>query len=179
MDEWQLTYWDWFILEFPHNPNEFNAGAKKGKMYLLPITGPYPSNNPKEVEVSPGTAFMLPIYVTLGTDHLDGTKDVKSGVDEYVDAEVMITLDGAPLLCANYSGCDSEADLADYYTSGDFDPPHFVPEFGVEYIWFEGLGVILPPLPVGEYVLHLMVENGLFDHDPDFDNTWNITIAPK
>lgn len=122
-------------------------------MEFLPIFGEMASGNVFEVEVSPGTKFMLPIALYLGFP-----EDEPIAPSAFSGA---VTLDGQPIAEPN----------GDYYFGPtNLEPPIMFGEF--EIAFYQGLGVVIGPLTPG---LHTIELSSIVDGDA-FSNTWYITV---
>jgi hypothetical protein len=150
LDGWMEAYLVWF-----------DAGAdpdyRDGNVAFLPIAG----ESPFEVEVEPGTAFVLPIATWLGVSaDEDPLPDDWWGDRDHIFGDVY--LDGQPIAVPN----------EDYYVGPSIlDPPVLG---GNDY--YQALVVVIPPLTPGlhEIILH----SEFVDFAAAFDNTWYITVTP-
>ena len=150
LDGWMEAYLVWF-----------DAGADPdyldGNVAFLPIVG----ESPFEVEVEPGTAFVLPIATWLGVSaDEDPLPDEWWGDRDHIFGDVY--LDGQPIAVPN----------EDYYVGPTMlDPPILG---GIDF--YQALVVVIPPLTPG---LHEIVLHAEFvDFGAAFDNTWYITVTP-
>jgi hypothetical protein len=150
LDGWMEAYLVWF-----------DAGADPdyldGNVAFLPIVG----ESPFEVEVKPGTAFVLPIATWLGVSaDEEPLPDEWWGDRDHIFGDVY--LDGQPIAVPN----------EDYYVGpSTLDPPILG---GIDF--YQALVVVIPPLTPGmhEVVLH----SEFVDYGVAFDNTWYITVTP-
>lgn len=129
-----------------------DADVPAGNVAFLPIIG----ESPFDIQVRPGTALVLPIALYLGFP-----TDTPLGPDKFTAA---VTLDGAAI-----------AEPKDEYYVG---PTYVDPLILGLVAFYEGLVVVINPLTPGEHtiVLYSSIDapEGLYE----FNNTWNITVAP-
>jgi hypothetical protein len=183
LTEWHDVYWRWMFGE---------GDGMVGNVRLMPMPSSIPTGDGSkeapltfvgqlDVTLEAGTAFVLPLYGYIG-ERYEGYPDVPD--DEPFPDELLLswlhpefTIDGQTVV--------SEENKADFYVGpSSFDPIIMYPapsEYGsVAAIWFQGIGIVCPPLSEGEHVLHLYEEFTI----PDafymvFDNTWNITVVDE
>ncbi len=126
--------------------------AREKNVAFLPIVGESPFN----VEVKTGTALVLPIALWLG---FEGDPVLEPG--DFVGA---VTLDGQPI---------AEPNIDVLVGPTPVDPPLF----GV-VTFYQGLGVVIKPLTPGVHTIELFSSVNTPDGLAEFNNTWNITVAP-
>jgi len=156
LDDWMVAYMGW--LNASADP-----AARIRNVAFLPIICPYdPGPEPCifEVEVEPGTAFVLPVATWLGEDENDTLLDEWFGDPSHVFGE--LSLNGGPIVEIN----------EDYYVG----PTPFEPPILDFYFFYQALSCVILPLPPGvhEVVLH----SEFVDLGAEFDNIWNITVVP-
>jgi hypothetical protein len=126
-----------------------------------------------DVTLSPGQAFVLPLYGFLGTDYTDGTPP-----DQFLPLSVFQTLnltfqiDGRTVV--------DQTNVLNFYTAFFFNPP--IPIVGFppvnSIIWFQGISIVHHPLSVGTHTFQLDAVNtqpafgGFFE----YHNTWTVTV---
>jgi len=159
-----------------------------GNVQFLPVpAGAYQNESgywvgSADVALKSKWSFFLPVYVFYGERYNTGALDDPPGwppAEAFTDADVLITLDGTPILDSG------TVDLSTYY--GDtvyFTQPIPYAEptaYGsVAALWIKGLRFVEPALSDGEHMLHLLVtsqflqDNFLF---PGWDNTWHISVG--
>jgi hypothetical protein len=188
LGEWLEVYWTWYSSgELPDT----------GRVLLLPLpqgiydigTGsfddPYTMHGDMEISVRPGTPFVLPIMSWIG-ERYEGwpaVPDDSPFPDEwfgtYITADV--TLDGRPIL----------EDFTAYYVPVTyFGEPVAYPyptDYGsVAAVFFQGVGFVCNPLPVGVHT----ITNDVYILIPPEDwtlwpggygviyhNSWTITVG--
>ena len=146
LDAWIGTYLRWFEAGLDPDTRVKNVA-------FLPIVG----DSPFDIEVRPGTAFVLPIALWLGFEG--------DPVLEPSDFFGVVTVDGQPIAEPN----------GDYLVGPTpVDPPIF----GV-VVFYQGLGVVIKPLKPGTHTIELYssVNDPIFGLQ-EFTNTWNVTVAP-
>lgn len=149
LDEWIGTHLRW--LEAGQDPD-----ARVNNVAFLPIVGDLPSGNVFDIEVKPGTAFVLPIALWLG---FEGDPELQPS-----DFFGAVTLDGKPIAEPNI----------DYLVGPTpVDPPLF----GV-VTFYQGLGVVIKPLTPGMHTIELYSSINSPDGFSEFTNTWNIVVTP-
>ena len=185
LTEWQTAYWRWF-LGSDQNP----AQSMVGNVKLMPnpdqeFSGEGTEENPLlvigelEITLRPGTPFVLPLFATYGETYNNGTPDDDPALyaDRLETISMHLTIDGRMVV--------SDANKAAFYVPAtDFDPPVAYPEstdYGsVAAIWFLGVGIVSPPLSVGQHVIRLDgtdIVPGVYS--VIFQNTWHVTVTPR
>ena len=178
-------YWRWF-LGSDQNP----AQSMVGNVKLMPnpdqeFSGEGTEENPLlvigelEITLRPGTPFVLPLFATYGETYNNGTPDDDPALyaDRLETISMHLTIDGRMVV--------SDANKAAFYVPAtDFDPPVAYPEstdYGsVAAIWFLGVGIVSPPLSVGQHVIRLDgtdIVPGVYS--VIFQNTWHVTVTPR
>jgi hypothetical protein len=131
-----------------------------------------------EITVAPGTPFVLPVFALVGERYqgYPQVPDDQPFSDAFVLAGVrpVLTIDGQTII--------SDQNKEQFYVSATyFDPvlPYSVPtDYGaVAAVFFQGAGIVSPPLKPGVHVIHLYEPYIL----PGFwgiiyDNTWIVTV---
>jgi hypothetical protein len=180
MAEWLTVYWR----------SLFEGGeGKVGNVLLLPMPagvceGEGTEQNPNvcvgelDITIEAGTAFVLPLFAWIG-ERYDGYPGVPD--DEPIPDDLLIawthpnlTLDGEIIV--------SDENKESFYVGQTlFDPPIvWAPPSPAGLVWFQGFGIVCPPLSEGEHVLHLYEPFSLFDsYFGVYDNTWNITVVDE
>jgi hypothetical protein len=193
--EWLSTYWRWYY------SGADLASSKVGQVQLMPLPvgeqtgGDWTPTNPAvlvgqlEITLPPGTPFVLPVFAWVG-ERYEGYPAVPD--DPPMDNAValssvhpVLTIDGRTVL--------SDANKAAFYIPPTaFDPivAYSTPtDYGaVGAAFFQGVGIVSPPLPVGRHVIHLdeplIIPPGAYSGLPDgigliYHNTWIVTVTPK
>jgi hypothetical protein len=157
LDEWMEVYLRW-IEDFAPPDARVNNVA-----FIDVFFGTF------DIEVEPGTAFVLPVVAWIGAPNDPEIPDEWWGDSYYIDGEVW--LNGEMILEIN----------GDYYVGPtELDPPLF----GF-YPYYQALACLINPLPPGEHELRVV---SYFHNIPpeynvepmplDFDNTWTIKVLP-
>lgn len=184
--EWFSTYWRWFY-GTAQNP----AQGVVGHVQLMPqpvgtqVGGTWTPIDPAvyvgalSINLRPGTPFVLPLLGLVG-ERYEGYPTVPDDDPAfYANAtySAKLTIDGKTIV--------SPANQAAYFLPVTFfDPiveyPGGPTSYGsVAAIWFEGIGIVSPPLPVGVHVIHLdatLIVPSVFG--VTYDNTWTVTVTP-
>jgi hypothetical protein len=175
-------YWRWFF-----GTAQDPAQSTNGHVTFIsqpvgePISG---SGTPEDpvvlvgelaITLRPGTSFVLPLVGTVG-ERYEGYPGVPDDdpANFTNSLSATLTIDGRTVV--------SDAnDDAFFIPVTYFDPIVAYPEptsYGsVAAVWFDGIGIVSPPLPVGVHVIHLdatIIVPGAFG--VTFDNTWTITV---
>ncbi len=185
--EWLGTYWRWYY------SGADLTQSKVGPVQLMPlpvgelISGSGTSDDPflfrgqLEITLPPGTPFVLPEFAWVGERYegYPAVPDDSPIPDDVLLAGVhpVLTIDGRTVL--------SDANKAAFYVPPTpFDPIVVYPEpssYGsVAAVFFQGDGIVSPPLPPGVHVIHLYepwIIPGLIALI--YDNTWIVTVSPK
>jgi hypothetical protein len=132
------------------------------------------------ITLRPGTPFVLPLVGIVG-ERYEGYPGVPDDdpalfTDLLAGISAHLTIDGKTII--------SDANKAAFYLPATFfDPVVTYPEptlYGsVAAVWFQGIGIVSPPLSVGVHVIHLdatLIVPGFFGEI--FDNTWTVTVTP-
>lgn len=180
---WLTTYWQWSL----STAQDLNQ-SMVGHVQLMPLpsedflggTGtsddPYVFAGELAITIRPGTPFVLPLLTLYGERYNDGTPDDNPADFTGTTMSATLTIDGRTVLSpAN--------DSAFTVPTTFFHPAVVYPEptgyNSVAAIWFQGVGIVSPPLPVGVHVIHL---DGTLDVPgffvETFDNTWTVTVSP-
>lgn len=136
-----------------------------------------------DVTLKKNQSFVLPLAAWTREVYGDGTIDPAVPDSVFVDSHLVLKIDGKTVLDS------ARDDLSAYYVPTiALDRPVKYAEptsYGsVGLVGFQGIGIELPPLPVGEHTMTLCSE--VFAVVPDanhpvntgefFENTWNITV---
>ena len=123
--------------------------------------------------------FFLPVFYWIGESYVDGSQDDPDfpAFSDFLDANVLVTLDGVPFV-------DSAAGLEDNYVDTTYYPHPIAYAAPTSYdsinaYFVKGLAAEHGPLSPGTHVMHLVVTSpflaGLAGFD-GWDNTWTITV---
>jgi hypothetical protein len=194
LEEWLSTYWSWF-----YSGADPAQGTVNGvKLMPLPageqLGGAWTPEDPAylkgsiEVVVPSGTPFVLPEFAWVG-ERYQGYPGVPDDppMDNAIalqDVAVSLTIDGVTVI--------SDANKADFYIPPSyFDPIVTYPapsSYGsVAAVFYQGVGFVSQPLPVGTHVIHLyepmIIKAGDYPGLPAglgmiYDNTWTIKVVP-
>lgn len=189
LTEWLSTYWRWYY-----------SGADPvqsvvGRVQLMPLPagnqvgGNWTPTDPAilvgelDITLCPGTPFVLPLVGWIG-ERYEGYPATPD--DLAIPKEVLLggvspnlTIDGRLVVsdaneAAFYVGPTAFEPIVEYPTPSSYG--------SVAAVFFQGTGIVSPPLPVGKHEMHLY-EPYLINWPPYvfgmvFDNTWNITVSP-
>ena len=182
--EWFTLYWRWFF-----GTDQDPAQSTVGHVQFMPqpvgepISGSGTPEDPVvlvgelEITLRPGIPFVLPLLGAVG-ERYEGYPAVPDDDPALFAGATMsanLTIDGRTVV--------SEANAEAFFIPATyFDPIVTYPEptssGSVAAVWFNGIGVISPPLPVGVHVIHLdatSIVPGFFG--VTFDNTWTVTVT--
>jgi hypothetical protein len=137
-----------------------------------------------DVTLRPWTAFVMPILVYIGESFVEDVPNedpVQFPMTLFTGAEVLVTLDGYPLInsrtedLCRYFFPAARPDGAVFFDEPvSYDPPQPRGPLNADAaIWVKGLGFVYPPLSVGKHTLTLFVDSKL---GFGFLNTWHITV---
>ena len=184
---WFSTYWRWYF-----GTAQDPAQSTVGHVQLMPqpaeelVSGSGTPEDPAvfvgelAITLRPGSPFVLPLVGIVGERYAGypGVPDDDPALfTDLLDAiSANLTIDGRTVI--------SEANQAAFYIPATFlDPIVTYPEptsYGsVAAVWFQSIGIISQPLPVGVHVIHLDATDilqgffGLVYH-----NTWIVTVTP-
>lgn len=135
----------------------------------------------RDVEMMVGSPFALGVLAWAGESYVqeECPDDEPLAPDLFLEADVLITVDGHPLIDSDHD------DLGDYYYEAtEFDPPIVYDEPANRgdcdadaAIWVQGLGFLHGPLTPGEHTLVLDATADFLGFHVRFINTWNITVS--
>ena len=182
LGDWLERYWTWYY---------GGEGAQPGRVrntVFLPLPAGEPteadpsiSEGTLDVKLRPGERFVLPLFAFVGERYLEDLPDddpaaLPPGVVS--DAHILLKLDGKTLV-------DSEVDdMSELFVQTRYFPKPVVYEEPHEYapdvhavsaIWFQGFGVVQPPLSKGEHTIELFVYSDVGGFG--YHNTWHITVG--
>jgi hypothetical protein len=135
----------------------------------------------QDFTLAAGDRFFLPVHTWFGETYEDGSTDpVDFPPDTLytVDNDVLVTLDGEPLI-------DSATDdLADFFVEVTYFDEPIVYDQPTDYgsinaIYVKGLAVTSPKLDAGTHEVRLTVSDPFLTDNFGFfgyDNTWNLTV---
>jgi hypothetical protein len=130
------------------------------------------------ITLRPGTSFVLPLVGIVG-ERYEGYP----GIPDDDPAFVAKTTRSANLTIDGRTVVSDANDDAFFIPVTFFNPIVVYPEptsYGsVAAVWFDGIGIVSPPLPVGVHVIHLdatQIIPGVFG--ATLDNTWTVTVTP-
>jgi len=182
--EWLETYFRWYS-----GTAQDPAQSVVGRVQLMPIPAEEAvggSGTPEDplvlrgelsITLTPGTPFVLPLVDLAGERYegYPGVPDDDPALASLATMSANLTIDGRTVV-SNVNEAAFTTPLA------FFDPIVTYPEptgYGsVAAVWFEGIVIVSPPLPVGVHVMHLdatLNVPGIFALI--FDNTWTVTVT--
>src|SRR4029077_2148601 len=174
---WLQLYERW-LFGAQNIPTDSNGNALvNNHVVLLPLPNTPGDGTPGHLDVtlSAGQGFVLPLWALLGTDYTDGTPP-----DQLIDLSVFRTLnitfkiDGVTVV--------DQSNVLNFYSQFFFNPP--VPITGFppvnSIIWFQGIGIVHPPVSVGTHTLRLDAVNtqAAFGSFFEYHNTWTVAVQP-
>jgi hypothetical protein len=136
-----------------------------------------------DVTLKKNQSFVLPLLAWTREVYQDGTKDPFLPDSAFTDARVVLKIDGRTVLDS------SRDDLDAFYVDPTglkhpviYDEPTSYGSVGL--IGFQGIGIVIGPLPVGEHTMTLVSGLSATVADPNhpvdvgvvYENTWNITV---
>jgi hypothetical protein len=184
--EWFSIYWRW-SLGTAQDPTQSTVG----RVQLMPqppeefVSGSGTPEDPAvfvgqmALTLRPGTPFALPLLGLYGERYAGYPAvpdDDPALFTHLLDTfSASLTIDGKTII--------SDANQAAFYLPATFlDPIVTYPEptsYGsVAAVWFQGINILSPPLPVGEHVIHLDgtgIVPGFFG--TVYHNTWIVTVT--
>lgn len=188
--EWMTAYWTW---NFTGEP----ASGSVGRVRFMPMPdrtqtgGNWTSSDPAVLEgeqaitVKPGTPIVLPLVALVGEAYADGTTDpfpIVPDTDDHFSLALggQVFIDGVPVLNREESSA-YRAQAAFYHLLPYIEPTGYG---AVAAAWFQTVGVVIKPLPVGEHVVrldsYLILDPLLYGFDLGivYRNTWTVTVKP-
>jgi hypothetical protein len=185
LTEWLDVYYEWY-----YGTAQDPSQSSVGRVQLMPLPAGDPvsgTGTPEDplvlvgelaITLPPGTPFVLPLVATVGERYegYPGVPDDDPALATAAQMSANLTIDGRTVVWdANQAAFTVPVTF--------FDPVVTYPEptsYGaVAAVWFTGIGIMSPPLPVGEHVIQ--VDSSLI-FPPYFGlifhNTWTVTVAP-
>lgn len=182
---WLKTYWVWYYSSQPDS-------GQVGKVVLLPLPEVQASENDftyedpgtlsghADVTIKAGTSFVLPLIAWTGEIYTDGSQDdplpdALFGDPSFISGNAW--LDGKPVI--------TDANVRSYYVPQTFfdqviyyGEPTDYGSIGV--VWFQSIGFVCDPLPVGTHQVRLRSTGLIPDLDVGviYENSWTITVTP-
>ena len=158
-------------------PTDANGNAVVGDgTVLLPTPSTPGDGTPGHLDVTlnNGQSFVLPLWVLLGTSYTDGTPPdpfVPDSVFQTLD--ISFTIDGVAVV--------NGGNVTAYYSKFAFNPaiPINSPPYD-SVIWFQGIGIMHPPLTPGTHTFALHAKNtqAAFGSFFEYNNTWMVKVLP-
>lgn len=145
---------------------------------LMPLPDAPGDGTPGHIDVNlnAGQAFVLPLWVLLGTDYTDGTPpDPLVDVSVFQTLDITFQIDGVTMI--------DNTNVLNSYSAFFFNPAIPISNFPPvnSIIWFEGIGVVHHPLSVGTHTFKLDAVNTqpAFGGFSAYHNTWTVTVLPR
>jgi len=177
---WNEIYDRWAFGELAV-PIDGNGNAVvEPHVVLFPIPNTPGDGTPGHLDVTlnAGQAFVLPLWVLLGTDYTDGRPpDTLADVSVFQTLDITFQIDGVTVI--------DRTNVLNFYSEFFFNPPipiNFPPFKSI--IWFQGVSVVHHPLSVGTHTFRLDAVNTIplppFNNIPfaEYHNTWTVTVQP-
>ena len=175
---WNEIYERWLfgVLAVPIDGN--GNAVVSPHVVLMPFPNTPGDGTPGHIDVTlnAGQAFVLPLWVELGTDYTDGTPpDPLLDISIFQTLNITFQIDGRTVI--------NQSNVLKFYSEFFFNPPIPITGFPPvnSIIWFQGIGIVHPPLSVGTHTLKLDAVNtqpafgGFFE----YHNTWTVTVQHK
>jgi len=174
---WLQVYERWTFGELAIPTDNYGNAVIHQHVVLMPLPNTFGDGTPGHLDVTlnAGQAFVLPLWVLLGTDYTDGTAP-----DQLVDLSVFRTLnitfkiDGVTVI--------DQSNVLNFYSQFFFNPPIPITGFPPvnSIIWFQGIGIVHPPLSVGTHTLQLdaVKTQAAFGSFFEYHNTWTVPVQP-
>ena len=172
--EWQEVYSRWTFGDITLPVDQNGNAVVGGNVVLMPIP-----DGSLDVTLNAGQAFMLPLWVIWGTSYDDGTPtDPNLDLSVFQTLDIAVTIDGVTVI--------STGNVMDYYSEFTFDPEIPLPPDWSPYlalVWFQGIGMVVPPLTPGQHSITLDAKNTIPVVDGkgnayifEYHNSWNVTV---
>lgn len=133
-----------------------------------------------DVTLKKNQSFVLPLVAWTQEVYADGSVDPFLPDAVFTDSRLVLKIDGRTVLDTRRGD-----DLSGFYvgpTALDhpvaYDEPTSYGSVGL--VGFQGIGIVLGPLPVGEHTMTLeseLITTEPFEIGVQFVNTWNITVT--
>ena len=175
---WNEIYERWLfgVLAVPIDGN--GNAVVSPHVVLMPFPNTPGDGTPGHIDVTlnAGQAFVLPLWVELGTDYTDGTPpDPLLDISIFQTLNITFQIDGRTVI--------NQSNVLKFYSEFFFNPPIPITGFPPvnSIIWFQGIGIAHHPLSVGTHTLKLDAVNtqpafgGFFE----YHNTWTVTVKHK
>jgi hypothetical protein len=179
--KFEEVFWRWACGDLTL-PVDANTNAVVcGDVVMMPIPGSPGDGTPASIDVTinEDQAFMLPLWVWLGTDYTDGSVDPPVDLDVFRTMDISFTIDKDTVV--------STKNVMKYYADFDFVSaiPYPYPPY-VSVVYFQGIGVLHPGLSPGKHTMKLHARNTVAFQDAlgnvysgiEYNNTWNVTVKP-
>jgi hypothetical protein len=176
--EWNEIYERWLfgVLAVPIDGN--GNAVVSPHVVLMPFPNTPGDGTPGHIDVTlnAGQAFVLPLWVELGTDYTDGTPpDPLLDVSIFQTLNITFQIDGRTVI--------NQTNVLKFYSEFFFNPPIPITGFPPvnSIIWFQGISIVHHPLSVGTHTFKLDAVNtqpafgGFFE----YHNTWAVTVQPR
>lgn len=175
---WNEIYERWLfgVLAVPIDGN--GNAVVSPHVVLMPFPNTPGDGTPGHIDVTlnAGQAFVLPLWVELGTDYTDGTPpDPLLDISIFQTLNITFQIDGRRVI--------NQSNVLKFYSEFFFNPPIPITDFPPvnSIIWFQGIGIVHHPLSVGTHTFKLDAVNtqpafgGFFE----YHNTWTVTVQHK
>jgi hypothetical protein len=179
LTDWLSIYWRWY----------YSGGQSRvGKVQLMPLpddnwSGSGTLDDPAigvgqlEITLPRGTPIVLPLIAWTAEQRPDGSQDERMNNAVFIEAaHPVLMIDGETVV--------SDVNKDEFYVHPTkFNPPvSYFGEPGHYVLYFQGIGVVVEPLPPGNHVIRLyesfIVQEG--DYPGPFGliyvNSWFVTV---
>jgi hypothetical protein len=158
-----------------------------GHLFLVPIpNGEQISDDPLIYQgtgsftVRAGKTLVLPMSFFVGESYVEGPPDDPANYPiDYKASSLLLKVDGKAVVDSTRTRLDCV-----YVDVTYFPQPIVYPEpssYGSNAaIWMFGLGILLPPMSVGQHIIEMQVLSPLRDVwgvDLGYYNTWHVTVV--
>ena len=133
----------------------------------------------EDVTLRPNEGFFLPLFYWFGEQYADGSADDPDfpSPADFLGSNVLLTLDGTPILDSADGLDDSYVDTTYYPTPLAYPAPTSYDSVATYFV--KGLSTQHGPLSPGTHELHLIITNPFVQALAGFsgwDNTWHIVV---
>jgi hypothetical protein len=172
---YQETYFRWLFGDKALPTDSFGNAVEKN-IVMMPTPQAPGDGTPGSVDVTlgAGEGFTLPFFVELGTSYRNGNPpDPFEALSLFTTLDIKFTIDGKTLI--------TKDNVLQYFSQFTFSPAIPFDDTVVQaVIWYQGVALLMNPLPPGEHVLTLDEKNAEpgFGGILEYHNTWNVTVKP-
>lgn len=172
---YQETYFRWLFGDKALSTDSFGNAVEKN-IVMMPTPQTPGDGTPGSIDVTlgAGEGFTIPFFVELGTSYRNGNPpDPFEALSLFTTLDIKFTIDGKTLI--------TKDNVLEYFSQFTFSPAIPYDDAVVQaVIWYQGVALLMNPLPPGEHVLTLDEKNAEpgFAGILEYHNTWNVTVEP-